>query len=85
MKVVFATADTHVAAPWGVQVFLRLGSHWAEDDPIVAAYPSLFSADPAIGLSSSIPPAVAVNRVIVGPEVEQTTADPGSKRDVKRA
>ena len=86
-KIVYGTADTQAVAPWGVPVFVRLGSHWDADDPIVKAFPSLFTDDPGVGISSSVPPPHVVDRVIIGPEappVEQATAAPGEKRTTRR-
>lgn len=86
-KIVYGTADTQAVAPWGVPVFVRLGSHWDADDPIVKAFPSLFTDDPGVGISTSVPPPHVVDRVIIGPEtppVEQATAAPGEKRATRR-
>lgn len=75
MDVVYAITTTSVNAPNGVPLYVTAGSHWPATDPIVRAYPWLFSADPHTHLSSTTPPP---------PEVEQATAAPGEKRQVRR-
>lgn len=76
MKVVYATSNSVVPLPAGGQVYVRAGSHWPADDPVVVAQPSLFSEDPTYGLSYSATPTPA--------PVEQATAAPGERRQVRR-
>lgn len=78
MDVVYATQTCSVAMPHGGQVFVREGSHWPANDPLVTAHPDLFSTDPASGLMYSRTPAVEE------PAVEQATAAPGERRTVRR-
>lgn len=78
MRVVYATATCSVAMPQGGQLQVREGSHWPEDDPLVRAHPDLFSDDPAAGLMYSRKPAEEA-------PVEQATAGPGERRNVRRA
>jgi hypothetical protein len=70
MKLVFAR-ETFVAG----SITVAAGSYWPGDDPVVKAFPNLFTEDP-IGLSYSVQPKPA--------PVEQATAAPGEKRAVKR-
>jgi hypothetical protein len=79
MEIVYATGRSVVATTGGGQVLVQEGSHWPADDPIVRQQPSLFSADPAYGLSYSVRPAAEPFG-----SVEQATAAPGEKRNVRR-
>jgi hypothetical protein len=55
-NVVFATATTLAAHPrHGGVVEVTEGSHWLAEDPLVKAYPTLFSTDPKVGLKTSDP------------------------------
>jgi hypothetical protein len=79
MKVVFATTSFQATAADGGQRFVRAGSHWPADDPVVASAPGMFSDDPRYGLetySHQLPPDA-------GP-VESATAAPGERRNVRR-
>lgn len=88
MDVVFAKTTTYLASPQGYSVFVVLGQHWPANDPIVQAYPDVFSSDPVYGLSFSPKPIVAEPAVLSDPPapkpavkpVEATTANPGEKR-----
>lgn len=56
MDVVFATGTLIAAHPRsGGAVHIDYGTHWLADDPVVRAYPSLFSDEPKFGLHSSEP------------------------------
>lgn len=74
MKLVFATANTQVWSG-GVPVSIVIGQHWSAEDPIVKAYPSMFSTDARYGLAGTVPPPA---------DVEQATANPGELRTVSR-
>lgn len=95
MKVVYATATTMARSPAGFNVTVRQGSHWPADDPIVVAYPSLFSEDPRYGLNASTPrdevadapveqATAALGDEVADVPVEQATAAPGEKRAARR-
>lgn len=93
LDVVYGAANTVAVAPWGVRVWVQIGSHWRADDPLVIASPSLFTTDPTVGMSYSIPP-TQPQRVYVGPQpdpepavtqFEQATAAPGEQRNTTRA
>ena len=78
MDVVYAVDTAQVPTETCGLVLVRKGEHWSADDAVVAAMPSLFSADPRYGLRySSTPPADE-------PPVEQATAGPGERRNVRR-
>jgi hypothetical protein len=77
MMVVYATSSAVVALPNGSRFRVAKGSHWPADDPIVRAQPSLFSDDARYGLTFSSEPTEYE-------DVEQTTAGPGEKRNVRR-
>lgn len=78
MDVVYATQTCSVAMPHGGQKYVQEGSHWPADDPLVTAHPDLFSTDPAPGLMFTRQP-------VPEPVVEQATAAPGERRQVRRA
>jgi hypothetical protein len=81
MDVVYATYTAQVATPDGGRHTVQGGQHWPADDPVVAAAPrGLFSPDARYGVSFSVPPAE-----LAEPPVEQATAAPGEKRNVRRA
>lgn len=75
MKVVYATASTQTWSA-GRPVSIVVGQHWPADDPIVKAFPDLFSDDPRYGLHFTVAPDDA--------PAEQATAAPGEKRSTKR-
>lgn len=86
MDHVFATDTRIVSDPKsGTGVAVNIGEHWPADDPIVSAYPGLFTDDPRYGLRSSRPfgedgyPVASGTRRAAGAE-ETTTAAPGEKR-----
>lgn len=91
MDVVYGATNTWAGTESGVRVWVSVGSHWRADDPLVTACPSLFTTDPTVGLSSSIPP-TRQPQVYVGPQpdpeptvqFEQATAAPGEMRNVAR-
>lgn len=73
--IVFATSSGSAAAPDGGIVAFREGEPWAADDPFVTAHKDLFSDAPP---GPSFPRRTA-------PAVEQATAAPGERRNVRRA
>lgn len=77
--IVVATSATTVFID-SQRVHIHLGSAWAADSVVVRQHPDLFSDDPrrALGLDI-VPPA----RTEEAP-VEQKTAAPGEKSNVKR-
>lgn len=80
MDVVFATETASLTMTNGGQVTVRKGSHWPADDPLVREWPSFFAPDPRYGLSWSGEPPASMSE----PPVEQATAAPGEKRNVRR-
>jgi len=79
MDVVFAVDTAQVPTEHSGLVLVRKGEHWPADDPVVRMMPSLFSADPRYGLHYSAEPAGYGD-----PPVEQATAAPGERRNVRR-
>jgi len=79
IEVVYAKADFPVGDPNGGQQRVWKGSHWPADDPVVLQFPDRFTADPRYGLNYSREPAGYDD-----PPVEQVTAAPGEKRNVRR-
>jgi hypothetical protein len=78
MEIVYATTTSMVVTPGGGQVRVDKGTHWPATDPVVVAHPSLFSADARYGLNFSTEPEG------YGAPVEQATAAPGERRNVRR-
>lgn len=75
----------------GGQVPVRKGGHWPADDPIVQAYPDLFSADPRWGMAYTVepdgydgPPLDPAAAQARGIPIEQATAAPGETRTTRR-
>ena len=68
MDIVYATSTTLVTTPDGGRHLVQGGTHWKASDPVVAANPNLFSADPRYGLSYSVAPPEMSE-----PPVEQVT------------
>jgi len=79
IEVVFAVDDAAVPTEQSGVVMVRKGSHWPVDDPVVRLMPSLFSTDSRWGLQYSSEPA-GYNDA----PVEQATAAPGERRNVRR-
>ncbi len=77
MDVVYATTTTIVTLD-GAQHRVQKGTHWPAADPVVAAQPSIFSADPRWGLMYTREPAG------FDAPVEQATATPGERRVTRR-
>ncbi len=76
MRIVYAMTTTQVTAN-GAPTMIHHGSHWRDDDPVVLAFPSIFSEDARYGLNTT---ANMENE----PLVEETTAAPGELRHTRR-
>jgi hypothetical protein len=72
--------ETATLIAGGTQVMVYKGTHWLENDPVVCAHPGFFSSDARYGLSWSGEPPPEMSE----PPVEQATAGPGEKRNVRR-
>jgi hypothetical protein len=72
-NIVYASATCAAATADGIPVTLVEGEPWASDDPFVVARPEFFSASP---------PGPAFPRRTVA-VVEQATAAPGERRNVR--
>ena len=79
MDVVFAKYAAQVMTPDGGRWNVQGGQHWPADDPVVQAAPEVFTRDARYGVSFSAAPAE-----LAEPPVEQATAGPGEKRNVRR-
>lgn len=79
MDVVYAVDTAQVPTVECGLVLVRKGEHWAANDPVVRAQPSLFTTDARYGMRYSAEPAGYND-----PPVEQATAAPGEKRNVRR-
>jgi hypothetical protein len=81
MQVVYVSVDSAVVTlPDGTPWTLMKGQHYPADDPVVKANRDKFSADPRYGVTwTGEPPAEMAE-----PPVEQATAGPGEKRNVRR-
>jgi hypothetical protein len=80
MQVVYARWTQQVSTPDGGRHSVIGGQHWPADDPVVKAAPDgLFDTDPRYGVTYSTPPAELAEE-----PVEQATAGPGEKRNVRR-
>jgi len=77
MRVVYPKASVMLAMPDGSSMHVPLGTHWAADDPVVLAYPDMFSDNPRHGVFRHTAESMA-------DDVEQATAVPGEKRSVRR-
>lgn len=83
IAVMYATAQATVQHPdGGMSILVRKGSHWAADDPVVRAHPDLFSPDPRWGMEYTREP--AGYDAPMYELVEQATAGPGERRNVRR-
>ena len=82
IDVVYAVGTERVQIPNGESVPVQKGTHWPATDPVVLAYPALFTSDPRYGLRyTTAPPGhdAELN------EVEEATANPGERRSVRRS
>lgn len=88
MEIVYATGTVSL----GDGLVIRKGTHWPKNDPVVRDHPDLFSDDPRFGLTYSqnaVPREMAYAPGEPIPDddespVEQTTAAPGERRNVRR-
>jgi hypothetical protein len=90
MNHVFAIETRLVSNPkTGGTESINIGEHWLADDPVVKAYPHLFTNDPRYGLRSSLPfdgdgyPAGHAPAKRSADATETATAAPGEKRSRK--
>ena len=79
MKVVYAVASANISRGDGTSVYIREGTHWPADDPLVLHNPGMFTDDPTPGLHSSAPIAS-----VRPSNVEAATKEPGERRNVRR-
>ena len=79
MNVVYAVETAQIPTEDCGVVFVRKGEHWPAGDPVVRAAPTLFSTDPRYGMRYSAEPSGYND-----PPVEQATAAPGERRNVRR-
>jgi hypothetical protein len=76
---VFAVVTQVVPLESGGTVTVRKGTHWPAEDPFVLSHPGMFSPDPRWGMEYTQEPAG-----YDAPPVEQATAAPGERRNVRR-
>ena len=81
MDVVYVKYDAFVAA---CHRAVRMGEHYPADDPVVKAMPDAFTADPRYGLQWTGAPPPEMAEAPAEEPVEQATAGPGEKRNVRR-
>lgn len=79
ISVVYAMGTQPVTSKDGTRVMVQKGTHWPADDPIVAAMPQLFSADPRWGLLYTVEPDG------YDAPIETASAAPGERRTARRA
>lgn len=79
MDIVYAVNDAVLVLANGASFTVRRGQHWSAADPVVREKPDAFTTDPRYGLAYSTPPPEMAD-----PPVEQATAGPGEKRNVRR-
>jgi hypothetical protein len=80
MDVVYPVNDATLTLANGASCSVRRGQHWSADDPVVREKPDAFTTDPRYGLAFSTPPPEMAD-----PPVEQATAAPGERRNVRRS
>lgn len=66
------------------RIHVNQGAAWAADSPVVTLHPELFSADPHRALGLDIEPPAATKPRRRETPVEQKTAAPGEKHDIKK-
>jgi hypothetical protein len=79
MNVMFAAVDASVSFG-GAQRAIHKGTHWPASDPLVIAYPHLFSPDPRYGMAYTVEP-----EGYDAPPVESASAAPGERRSTRRS
>lgn len=75
MKIVYASATCSATTSDGLPVRMQAGEPWDGDDPFVAEHPDLFIETPGFPYP---------RRTVAEPTVEQATAAPGERRNVRR-
>ena len=68
--------------PDGTSVPVPKGTHWPVSDPVVKQRPQLFTTDARYGLLYTAPPPGYDGQLN---EVEEATANPGERRNVRRS
>ena len=71
-NIVYANTTCSTGTADGTVIRLIAGDAWAADDPLVLERPGLFSDEPL------------VHRTRAAPVVEQATASPGERRNIRR-
>lgn len=80
MEWVYATSTQQVVTPDGGRETVHFGEHWPAGDPVVLAAPAgLFTADGRSTMRCTAPLPEADE-----PPVEQATAAPGERRNIRR-
>ena len=79
IETVYAMTTAQVELSGGGQATVNKGEHWPANDPLVLANRGLFSSDPRYGMRYTQEPAGYAD-----PPVEQATAAPGERRNVRR-
>lgn len=79
MDIVYPVTNATLTLANGAQFVVRIGQHWPSDDAVVLEKPDAFTTDPRYGLAFSTPPPEMAD-----PPVEQATAAPGEKRNLRR-
>jgi len=83
MHVVYVKVDSAVVTlPDGTPWTVAKGQHYPADDPVVKANPGMFSPDARYGVNWTGPPPPELAEPPA--DVEQATAGPGEKRNVRR-
>jgi hypothetical protein len=77
MDVVYVKYNAYVEA---CHRAVHVGEHYPADDPAVKAMPDAFTTDPRYGVQWTGQPPAEMSE----PPVEQATAGPGEKRNVRR-
>lgn len=80
MDIVYAVNDATLTLANGARFTVYRGQHWSAADPVVQEKPDAFTTDPRYGLAFSTPPPEMAD-----PPVEQATAAPGERRNVRRS
>lgn len=85
MDVVYSRHVSSWAEAGGNRVLIQPGQHWPANDPVVKKHPELFTDDPTVGLSFTVPPVEdASAEPPATPGVEDASAEPGQKRTGRR-
>ncbi len=84
MDVVFAQANGQVPLESGRVAQVRKGQHWPATDQVVRMRPDLFTEDPRYGLLYTEAPPGFDSELNEFRDVEEATAVPGERRNVRR-